>query len=84
MYAGFCSDSHVYCKYFWQEEIYKPLAVYYGGSELFMYGFTIKIKMLVLAKVLSIAFLKESVFTKSLFIYLLQQTEVFNSGSNMS
>ena len=29
-----------------------------------MYGFTIKIKMLVLAKVLSLPFLKESLFTK--------------------
>ena len=31
-----------------------------------MYGFTIKIKMLILAKVLSLPFLKESVFTKCL------------------
>ena len=32
-----------------------------------MYGFTIKIKMLILAKVLSIVFLKESVFTSICF-----------------
>ena len=38
-----------------------------------------KIKMLILAKVLSLPFLKESVFTKYLFIYLLQQIEAFNS-----
>ena len=43
-----------------------------------MYGFTIKIKMLILAKVLSLPFLKESVFTKYLFIYVLQQTKAFN------
>ena len=39
---------------------------YQGGSELFVYGFTIKIKMLGLAKVLTTAFLKESAFTKHL------------------
>ena len=58
--------------------------VYYGGSRLFIYGFTIKIKMPVLAKVLQTAFLKESAFTKYLLIYLLQQTKVFNSGLNAS
>ena len=49
-----------------------------------MYGFTIKIKMLVFAKVLPIAFIKESAFIKYLFIYLLQQTKLFNSGLNTS
>ena len=48
-----------------------------------MYGFTIKIEMYTLGKVLSIAFLKKSTFTKCLFIYLLQQTKAFKSGLNM-
>ena len=50
-------------------------------SELFMHDFTTKIIMLILAKVLSIAFLKWSTFTKYLFIKLLQQTdhELYNS-----
>ena len=55
-----------------------------GGSAIVMYGFMIKIKMLVLAKALPTAFLKESTFTKHLLIYLLQQTKVFNSGLNVS
>ena len=42
-----------------------------------MYGFIIKIKILVLAKALPTAFLKESAFTKHLLIYLYQQTKVF-------
>ena len=49
-----------------------------------MYGFTIKIKMLVSAKGLPTGDLKESAFTKHLLIYLLQQTKVFNSGLNAS
>ena len=49
-----------------------------------MYGFTIKIKMPVSAKVLPTGFLKESVFTKHLLICLLQQTKVFNCGLNTS
>ena len=49
-----------------------------------MYGFTIKIKMLVSAKALPTGYLKESAFTKHLIIYLLQQTKVFNCGLNVS
>ena len=49
-----------------------------------VYGFTIKIKMLVLATALPTAFLKESAFTKHLLIYLFQQTKVFDSGLNVS
>ena len=55
-----------------------------SGSELFMYGFTIKIKMLVSAKTLPAGFLKELAFTKHLLIYLLPQTKAFNCGLNMS
>ena len=36
-----------------------------------MYGFTLKIKMLVSAKALPTGYLKESVFTKHLLIYIL-------------
>ena len=49
-----------------------------------MYGFTIKLEMLGLAKLLPAAFLKESAFTKHLLVYLLQQTKVFNTGLNVS
>ena len=49
-----------------------------------MYGFTIKIKMLVSAKALPTGYLKESAFTKRLLTYLLQQTKVFNCGLNAS
>ena len=52
--------------------------------ELFMYGFTIKIKMLVSAKALPTGYLKKSAFTKHLLTYLLQQTKVFNCGLNAS
>ena len=55
-----------------------------SSSELFMYGFTIKIKMLVSAKALPTGYLKESAFTKHLLTYLLQQTKVFNCGLNAS
>ena len=53
-------------------------------SELFMYGFTLKIKMSVSAKALPTGFLKESAFTKQMLIYLFQQTKVFNCGLNAS
>ena len=43
-----------------------------------------KIKMLTPAKLLPVVFFKELVFTKYLFIYLLQQAESFNSGRNAS
>ena len=49
-----------------------------------MYGFTIKIKMLVSAKALPTGYLKESAFIKHLLIYLIQQTKVFNCGLNAS
>ena len=49
-----------------------------------MYGFTIKIKMLVLAKALPTGYIKQSAFTKHLLTYLLQQTKVFNCGLNVS
>ena len=41
-----------------------------------MYGFTIKIKMLVSAKALPTGYLKESAFIKHLLTYLIQQTSV--------
>ena len=40
-----------------------------------MYGFTIKIKMLVSAKALPTGYLQESAFTKHMLTYLLQQTK---------
>ena len=49
-----------------------------------MYGFTLKIKMLVSAKALPKSYFKESAFTKHLLTYLLQQTKVFNGGLNVS
>ena len=49
-----------------------------------MYGFIQKIEMLTPAKLLPVVFFKELVFTKYLFIYLLQQAESFNSGWNAS
>ena len=49
-----------------------------------MYGFTIKIKMLISAKVLPTGYLKESAFIKHLLIYLIQKTKVFNCGLNAS
>ena len=52
--------------------------------ELFMYGFTIRIKMLVSAKALPTGYMKESAFTKHLLTYLLQQTKVFNCALNAS
>ena len=45
-----------------------------------MYGFTIKIKMLVSAKTLPTGYLKKSVFTKYLLTYLLQQTKCSTVG----
>ena len=56
----------------------------YGGAEQFIHGFIQKIKMVILAKLLSIVFFKELVFTKCLFIYLHHQTESFNSDQNAS
>ena len=55
-------------------------AIKVAQNSLFMYGFIQKIKMLALAKLLPVVFFKELVFTKYLFIYLLQQAESFNSG----
>ena len=49
-----------------------------------MYGFIQKIEMLIPEKLLSVVFFKELVFTKYLFIYLLQQIKSFNSGRNAS
>ena len=49
-----------------------------------MYGFTIKIKMLVSPKALPTGYLKESAFTKHLLTCLLQQTKVFNCGLKAS
>ena len=49
-----------------------------------MYGFIQKFEMLIPANLLPVIFFKELVFTKYLFIYLLQQAESFNSGQNES